>query len=180
MRPEFEEALLQDLGRNKNASVAEIKMVEAAAAHDLKHLKSYMRDVIEETELMLAPASTYVRYEPMGVVAIYSAWNYPVMTSLKPLVQCITTGNAVIMKPSEIAPQTSKVVKKFIDTYLDQDFIRCIEGGIDVAVELNKQKVDLICFTGSTQVGKIVAGVAAKNLTRCILELGGKCPAIIH
>lgn len=49
-----------------------------------------------------------------------------------------------------------------------------------MAVELNKQKLDLICFTGSTFVGKIVAGVAAKNLTRCILELGGKCPAIVH
>ena len=137
MRPEFEEALLQDLGRNKNASVAEIKMVEAAAAHDLKHLKSYMRDVSEETELMLAPASTYVRYEPMGVVAIYSAWNYPVMTALKPLVQSLTTGNAVILKPSEIAAATSAVIKKFIDRYFDSEFVRCIEGGIDVAVELN-------------------------------------------
>jgi len=84
------------------------------------------------------------------------------------------------MKPSEISAHTSKIIKKLIDTYLDQNFIRCIEGGIDVAVELNKQKLDLICFTGSTMVGKIVAGVAAKNLTRCILELGGKCPAIIH
>lgn len=139
-----------------------------------------MKDVSEETELLLAPASTYSRYEPMGVCAIYSAWNYPIMTALKPLIQCITTGNAIIMKPSEISAHTSKIIKKLIDTYLDQDFIRCIEGGIDVAVELNKQKLDLICFTGSTMVGKIVAGVAAKNLTRCILELGGKCPAIIH
>lgn len=71
-------------------------------------------------------------------------------------------------------------MKKFIDRYLDQDYIQCIEGGIEVAVELNNQKLDLICFTGSTFVGKIVAQAAAKNLTRCILELGGKCPAVIH
>lgn len=84
------------------------------------------------------------------------------------------------MKPSEIAPATSAVIKKMIDKYLDPDFIRCIEGGVDVAVELNKQKLDLICFTGSTFVGKIIAGVAAKNLTPCILELGGKCPLVVH
>lgn len=65
------------------------------------------------------------------------------------------------MKPSEISPATSKLIKKLIDNYLDPEFIRCFEGGIDVAVELNKQKLDLICFTGSTMVGKIVAGVAA-------------------
>lgn len=84
------------------------------------------------------------------------------------------------MKPSEIAPATSAAIKKFMDKYLDLDYIRCIEGGVDVAVELNKQKLDLICFTGSTMVGKIIAAAAAKNLTPCILELGGKCPAIIH
>jgi aldehyde dehydrogenase (NAD+) len=84
------------------------------------------------------------------------------------------------LKPSEVAPNVSAVIKKFMEKYLDQDYIRCIEGGIDVAVELNKQKLDLICFTGSTMVGKIIAGVAAKNLTPCILELGGKCPAIVH
>lgn len=180
MRPEIEEALFQDLGRNANASAGEYKMIQGALDHDLKHLKTYMKDVSTESELLLAPASTYIRYEPLGVVAIFSAWNYPIMTAMKPLIQCITTGNAVIMKPSEIAPHVSKVIKKMIEKCLDQDFIRCIEGGIDVAVELNKQKVDLICFTGSTMVGKIIAGVAAKNLTRCILELGGKCPAIIH
>lgn len=109
-----------------------------------------MKDVSEDTELLLAPASTYIRFEPMGVCAIYSAWNYPVMTALKPLIQCITAGNAIIMKPSEISANTSKMIKKLIDTYMDKDFIQCVEGGIDVAVELNKQKLDLICFTGST------------------------------
>lgn len=138
MRPEIEEALFQDLGRNAHASAGEYKMIQGALDHDLKHLKSYMKDVSTESELLLAPASTYIRYEPLGVVAIFSAWNYPIMTAMKPLVQCITTGNAVIMKPSEIAPHVSRVIKKMIEKCLDQDFIRCIEGGIDVAVELNK------------------------------------------
>jgi aldehyde dehydrogenase (NAD+) len=180
MKREFEDALLIDLGRCSNASWIEYQMIKMAAEHDLYHLKTYMADVSEETELLFAPAKTYTRYEPMGVCAIYSAWNYPIMGALKPLVQCITTGNAAIIKPSEIAPETSKAVKRFIERYLDQDFYRCIEGAVDVAVKLNQQPLDLICFTGSTQVGKIVAQTAAKNLTRCILELGGKCPAVVH
>ena len=74
-----------------------------------------MKDIVENTELLMAPGKTVIRYEPMGVVAIFSAWNYPVMTALKPLVQSLTTGNAVILKPSEIAANTSAVIKKFID-----------------------------------------------------------------
>jgi len=79
-----------------------------------------------------------IRYEPLGVVGIYSAWNYPILTALKPFVQALTTGNCIIMKPSEIAANTSAVINKFIEKYSDLDHVRCIEGGIDVAVELNK------------------------------------------
>lgn len=181
MEREFADAVFADLGRANNATIyCEILLLKGSASHDLKHLKEYMKDINEETELLLAPARTMIKYEPLGVCGIYSAWNYPITTALKPVIQCITTGNAVILKPSEVAPTTSKVLKKFVERYLDQDFIRCIEGGIDVAVELNQQKLDLICFTGSTFVGKIVAQAAAKNLVPCILELGGKCPTIVH
>jgi aldehyde dehydrogenase (NAD+) len=92
-----------------------------------------MKDINEETELLMAPGKTIIRYEPMGVVGIFSAWNYPIMTAIKPVIQSITSGNALILKPSEISAASSKVLKKFIDRYLDPDFIRCIEGGIDVA-----------------------------------------------
>lgn len=113
-------------------------MVITAAEHDLKHIKSYMTEEFTEAELYMIPCESRIRHEPLGVCAIYSAWNYPIMTALKPLVQAITAGNAVLMKPSEIAPSVSSVVKKLIDTYLDNELIKCIEGGVDVAVELNK------------------------------------------
>lgn len=70
-------------------------------------------------------------------------------------------------------------MKKFIEKYCDNDAVVCVEGAVDVAVAVNNLNLDLICFTGSTQVGKIVAQTAAKNLTPCILELGGKCPLIV-
>jgi acyl-CoA reductase-like NAD-dependent aldehyde dehydrogenase len=86
MRREIEDAIFADLGRSAAASQGEILSVVAALAHDLKHLKTYMQDISEETELLLAPATTVIRYEPMGVVGIFSAWNYPVSTALKPVI----------------------------------------------------------------------------------------------
>lgn len=86
MRKDFEDAIEKDLGKCAQSSITELFIVMAAAEHDLKHLKEYMQDVKEETELLLAPASTIVRYEPMGVCAIFSAWNYPILTAFKPLV----------------------------------------------------------------------------------------------
>lgn len=71
------------------------------------------------------------------------------------------------------------MIKKLIDTYMDPECIQCVEGGIDVNIAVNKLPLDMICFTGSTHVGKIIAKTAAENLTPCLLELGGKCPAVI-
>ena len=120
MEREFADAVFADLGRANNATTyCEILLLKGSASHDLKHLKEYMKDINEETELLLAPARTMIKYEPLGVCGIYSAWNYPITTALKPVIQCITTGNAIILKPSEVAPATSKVLKKFVERYLD-------------------------------------------------------------
>jgi acyl-CoA reductase-like NAD-dependent aldehyde dehydrogenase len=108
-----------------------------AVEHDLKHFRSYMKFLPEETELLLFPGSTNIVYEPLGVVGIFGAWNYPVLTVFKPLIQCITTGNAAIIKPSEVSAATSSVISRFVTRYLDHDCYSVVEGGIDVAVALN-------------------------------------------
>jgi aldehyde dehydrogenase (NAD+) len=138
-----------------------------------------MKDVELDTPLMLAPSKTKIRYEPLGVVLIYGSWNYPYVVTLKPLCQAITSGNCAIIKPSEMAPHASAVMKTLVETYLDKDCFAVIEGGPEVAMEIQKHPFDLICFTGSTQKGRLVAEAAAKNLIPCILELGGKCPAVV-
>lgn len=110
---------------------------------------------------------------------IFGSWNYPYVVTLKPLCQAITSGNSAVIKPSEMAPHASAVVKKLVDKYLDNDCYKVIEGGVEVAAKICHYPWDLICFTGSTIKGKLVAEAAAKNLTPCILELGGKCPAVV-
>lgn len=138
-----------------------------------------MKDDERDTPLMFAPARTYVKYEPLGVALIFGSWNYPFVVTLKPLAQAITTGNCAVIKPSEMAPASSAIVKKLVDTYLDTTSYSVIEGGPEVAAKISHYHWDLICFTGSTMKGKLVAEAAGKNLIPCILELGGKCPTIV-
>ena len=107
------------------------------------------------------------------------AWNYPFQLSLLPVITAIAAGNTVILKPSEIPSETSKVMATLINTTFPPDFLYVVEGGIPETTQLLEQKFDKIFFTGSTQVGRIIYQAAAKHLTPVTLELGGKSPAII-
>ena len=119
-----------------------------------------------------------VRYEPLGVILIISAWNYPAWTLFQPAVSAIAAGNSVVFKPSEVAANSSKVIRKIVES-LDQNYFRVYEGGPEVSQQLLTLKFDKICFTGGSAIGKIVAEQAGKNLIPCILELGGRNPCII-
>lgn len=131
MKDEFAEALKKDLGRdNFLADLTEITPLLIGAEHDYKHLKKWSSDITENTELALAPGKTYIKYEPLGVVAIYGSWNYPIQVTLKPLVSAISAGNCAIIKPSEVSANSSAAIKKFVDTYLDPEAFACIEGEV--------------------------------------------------
>lgn len=138
-----------------------------------------MKDEHFDPHLIFAPSQTYIKYEPLGVALIFGSWNYPYFVNIKPLIQAIATGNSAMIKPSEMSPATSEAIKNLVDKYLDPRFYRVILGGVDLSIEITKHKWDLICFTGSTEKGKLVAKAAAENLIPCILELGGKCPMIV-
>lgn len=110
---------------------------------------------------------------------VLAAWNYPVYVALPPMAAAIAAGNCVVLKPSEMAPYTSKVLLKLVSEYLDPTCFRVIEGGSEVAKTITSKNFDLIIFTGSSEKGKLVAKAASDNLVPCILELGGKSPTII-
>jgi len=184
MKEEMEAAVVKDLGRHPfYTELSEINNILGDANWSLKNLDKHMKDEHVETEMLqytTCAAKTIIRYEPLGVCAVYGTWNYPFNLTLGPMLQAIVAGNCCIIKPSELSPASSACMRRLVENYMDKDCIACCEGGIDVAVNLNTQKdLDLICFTGSTFVGKIIAENAAKNLIPCILELGGKCPAIV-
>ncbi len=180
---ENQEAILQalkaDLGKPEfeayGTEIATIKEITRA----IKHLKNWTKPQKAPVSLQFFPASAEIYPEPLGVVLIIGPWNYPFNLVLSPLIGAIAAGNCTIIKPSEIAPQTSFVINKIIQKYFDPAYINVVEGGVETSQQLLAEKFDHIFFTGGTSVGKIVMEAAAKNLTPVTLELGGKSPCIV-
>ena len=131
------------------------------------------------TNLINFPAKSYIIPEPLGVALVIGAWNYPYQLSLAPIIPAIAAGCTVILKPSELPGNTSRILARLINENFDPQYLCVVEGGVDETSELLKRKFDKIFFTGSVPVGKIVYQAAAKNLTPVTLELGGKSPAFI-
>jgi aldehyde dehydrogenase (NAD+) len=175
------EALRKDLRKPTfEAYVSELGLI----LEDAKLIRSQLRVWAEpeEPSLPLAhwPASARVTREPYGNVLIISPWNYPLDLALSPLVGAIAAGNTAVIKPSEMAPHTSALIKKLISENFSPEYLAVAEGGVEVTQDLLAQPFNYIFFTGSTKVGKIVMEAAAKNLTPLTLELGGKSPCIVE
>ena len=167
-------ALKADLSKPEFEGYLEIAIVQKEINHALKHIKSWLKPKKVRTPIEQFPASAYIYPEPLGSVLIIGPWNYPFCLTILPLVGAISAGNCSILKPSEIAAQTSSVVAEIINKTFDTDYITVVEGGVKTCQELLGEKFDYIFFTGGTKVGKIIMEAAAKNLTPVTLELGGQ------
>lgn len=128
---------------------------------------------------MLFAKQSYVYTEPKGTVLIIGPFNYPVQLTLVPLISAIAAGNTVMLKPSEQSPQTASTIKEMLDEVFPDEYVSVHLGGKALNEELIKLPYDLIFFTGSQKVGKIIMQQASHNLTPVILELGGKSPAVV-
>lgn len=129
MKDEICEAIGADLGRGKfYAFVSEVHLTKTEIQHTIAHLKDWAKEQAVDTPLMVGPGRSYVKAEPLGVVLVMSAWNYPLYTLLGPASQVIAAGNCVLLKPSEIGPHCCKVIGKLCETYLDSKFYKVIYG----------------------------------------------------
>lgn len=174
------EALHKDLAKpGFEAFISEVSQVKSACSEAIKELKHWMKPEKVKTSITTYPSSAEIVSEPLGVVLVISTWNFPFLLSMDPVIGAISAGNAVVLKPSEIAPATSSLLAKLLTDYLDNSAIRVVEGAIPETTALLEQKWDKILYTGSARVGRIVMTAAAKHLTPVILELGGKCPAVV-
>ncbi len=124
-------------------------------------------------------ASSYIYKEPYGVVLIISPWNYPFQLIMAPLIGAISAGNCILLKPSELAVETEKIIVDIIKNTFNDEYISVVTGGVEESKALLKEKFDYIFYTGGINVGKIVMKAAAENLTPITLELGGKSPCIV-
>ncbi|MDM0082880.1 aldehyde dehydrogenase family protein [Variovorax sp. J31P179] len=178
---DFHAALWTDLRRNWiEADLIDVATVAHEADYARQQLKTWMRPVVTNVPQMMQPGEVRVRFDPLGVGLIIGAWNYPFFLTLSPLIGAIAGGNAAVIKPSEIAPACADVLAKLFPRYMDKDAFSVVLGAVPETTALLEQKWDHIFYTGGPAVGKIVMAAAAKHLTPVVLELGGKCPTIVH
>mgnify|MGYP001129421348 CR=1 FL=1 len=174
------EALHRDLHRSETEGyITEIGLALNEISYAIKHLSSWAKPKKVRKPLIFPFSKSLVIHEPYGVVLIIAPWNYPLHLTMLPLVGAIAAGNCVAIKPSEMSPNTSKVIHDMIEEYFEDSYIACFQGNAEVAQQLLDQEFDFIFFTGGTSIGRIVMKAAAEHLTPLTLELGGKSPCIV-
>lgn len=173
-------ALQMDLGKSPfQAYATELGLVHAELKHARKRLRKWAAPSRRKTPWFTKPSRGWVQFEPYGVALIIGPWNYPASLVLIPLVSAIAAGNCVVLKPSELAPNTAEAIAAMIADTFPEDYVCAVTGGPNVAELLLRERFDKIFFTGSTRIGRLVMAAAARHLTPVTLELGGKCPAIV-
>jgi len=174
------DALWKDLHKSpEEVYLTEISIVTQEIDNHIKHLRKWARPKRVVTPIHLLPSSSKIIYEPLGVSLIVSPWNYPFQLLINPLVGAISSGSTAVLKTSPDAPEIAKAMEKMITETFDSKYVAVVHGRRQVNEILFKSKFDVIFFTGSPAVGKIVMKLAAEHLTPVILELGGKSPCIV-
>lgn len=177
----FRQAISADFGHRSavETTIAEAMMVYSEIRHATKHLKGWMAAQRIGTALQFLPARNRLMPQPLGVVGIIAPWNYPLQLTLAPAIGAIAAGNRVIIKPSELSPHFSALLKETVAARFDATEVLVTGTEEDVAKAFAHLPFDHLVFTGSTRVGRLVAEAAGRNLTPVTLELGGKSPAIV-
>ena len=173
-------ALDKDLSKPKfETYITEISTTLSELKHNISGLKKWMNPISVPTPLTMLGHRSWVQSENKGVVLIIAPWNYPFFLVMSPLISALAAGNTVVIKPSEMTPATSDLLKVFCEDCFEPNEIHCELGDKTVTQELLGYQFHHVFFTGSTQVGRIVAEQCAKKLIPATLELGGKSPVII-
>ena len=158
--------------------LAELYIVAAEIADAQANLPRWMRHERVATPLHLQPGRARIERQPLGVAGIISPWNYPVQLALAPALGALAAGNRVLLKPSELTPATSALLRELVAARFSEDEFAVVLGDAEVGQAFTRLPFDHLFFTGSTAVGRHVARAAAENLTPVTLELGGKSPAL--
>lgn len=174
------DALRTDLNKSyEEAYLTEISIVLGEIDNFLKNLPRWAAPSKRKTPFKLFPSKSYILTEPLGVSLIIAPWNYPVQLLLNPLVGAIGAGCTAVLKPSPYVPNVAMVLERIIKATFDEEYIAIVQGNREVNTALLKERYDIIFFTGSPDLGRVVMRAAAENLTPVVLELGGKSPVVI-
>ncbi|WP_082113322.1 aldehyde dehydrogenase [Kordia jejudonensis] len=174
------DALYADFKKPKfEAVMTETGIIISELRLTIRKLTSWAKAKRVFPSILNFPSKDRIHSEPYGTTLIISPWNYPYQLAIAPLIGAVAAGNTVVLKPSEVTPNTSAILAEIISEVFDENHVTAVQGGVPVSEKLLAERWDYIFFTGSVHVGKIVAKAAAPNLTPVTLELGGKNPCIV-
>ena len=181
-REEFVRAISDDFGgrARQETLLLEVFPLVDTIRHAMRHLPQWMRPRAAAAGWQFMPGRARVVYQPLGVVGIIGAWNYPLLLSLSPMVSALAAGNHVMLKPSELAPRTANLLARLVSDLFPADYVTVVTGGPETGAAFAALPFDHLLFTGSTRVGKLIMRSASEHLTPVTLELGGKSPALVH
>ncbi|KAM6133716.1 LOW QUALITY PROTEIN: aldehyde dehydrogenase family 3 member B1-like [Phoenicopterus ruber ruber] len=174
------EATALDMGKPPfEAEFSEILLSKNELHETLNNLSHWMKDEHVDKTLVTRLDSAFIRKDPYGVVLIIVPWNYPINLLLAPLIGAIAAGNCAVIKPSEIAKNTERLLAEALPSYLDKDCFAVVTAGAQETTRLLENKFDYIFYTGrQPSVGRMVMAAAAKHLTPLTLA-GGKNPCYV-
>lgn len=180
-RNQLEDAVSADFGHRSRHETAIMELVGVIQSIDYlsRHLRRFMRTERRHVALTYRSGRAYVEYQPKGIIGIMAPWNYPVSLMLIPLATALAAGNRAMLKPSELTPRTSDVLKDLLTQTFPADEVAVVRGGPDMGAAFSALAFDHLLFTGSTQVGRKVMKAASDNLVPVTLELGGKSPVVV-
>ncbi|KAI8671955.1 Aldehyde dehydrogenase [Fusarium sp. Ph1] len=176
------DALAADLRRHEMESLtSDLLGLKTDILEHLEHLEEWVADEPVESAgfIMGRLGKARVRKEPLGVVLVIGAWNFPFLLTLQPVIAAIAAGCCVLIKPSELSVASQDLMADLVSQYLDPETIRLVTGGPQETTGLLELNFNHIFFTGSGKVARYVSAAAAKHLTPTVLELGGQGPAIV-
>ncbi len=164
----------------EDAQLAELGYGAGAFGYWAKQAPEMLADErVRSSNPFVVGKKLVVRYKPLGVVGVIGPWNFPLTNSFGDCIPALAAGNSVILKPSEVTPLTSLLMKEMLDECgCPPDVFQVATGEGETGGAL-VENVDFIMFTGSTRTGKKVAARAAERLIPAGLELGGKDPMIV-
>jgi len=173
-------AIYKDFAKSEFDTYAtELGLIYAEIDYFIKHLRGLSKPKRIRTNIANLIGSSKIYKEPLGVCLIVGAWNYPYQLTLLPMITAMAAGNTCVVKPSDLATNSSAAIAKLINENFPPAYLHVVEADLAQTTELLKNRFDKIFFTGSTRVGKIYHQAAAQHLTPITLELGGKSPVIV-
>ena len=179
-RQDFRDALFADYRKPApEVDLTETYVILTEIKQAINNLRSWTRKHKVRTPFALFGTSSYIQYEPKGLTLVIAPWNFPIQLSVCPLVSSVAAGNAVMLKPSELTPHASSLLKHMLAEVFPENEVAVIEGDAAISAYLLSLKFDHVFFTGSPSVGKAVMKAAAEHLASVTLELGGKSPVIV-